>query len=164
MNRTYFQHMQGSESYFFVLIVRTGKARTSLWLRGCTTPRVTALKTLLPVEIPPCGLTRKLSKQGRSGGEEESWNKFRKHGRLSSSTNWGMSTIIKPGDLNAKRGNPYRVGYLEKIPGAIRILIKRERTLFERFVPSGLAEDTQPYGGRGAHLVEKSFVAEILCI
>ena len=43
--RTHFQHMQGSESYFFVLILRTGKARTSLWLRGCTTPRVTALKT-----------------------------------------------------------------------------------------------------------------------
>ena len=83
---------------------------------------------------------------------------------MSFSKNLGMSPIIKPGDLNAKRGNPYRVGYLKKIPGAIRILIKRERTLFERFVPSGSAEDTQPYGGRGAHLVEKSFVAEILCI
>ena len=48
--------MQGSASYFFVSIIRTGKAQTSLWLRGCTTPRVTALKTVPPVETPPCGL------------------------------------------------------------------------------------------------------------
>ena len=53
--RTHFLHMQGSESYFFVLIMWTGEAQTSLWLRGCTTPRVTELKTVHLVETPPCG-------------------------------------------------------------------------------------------------------------
>jgi len=87
--------------------MRTGKARTFLWLRGCTTPGVTELKTLLPVEIPSCGQRISAIK-----ASSQAAGQFKKPRNISNVSNINRSKFIvkyldsqKEGRLGHQKGS-----------------------------------------------------------